>query len=81
MARRARREAVVARSRGTFSRLVAEVVADGMNLSDWLLVEGLVRRYDGESKAKWWFCGEWERISHSCEKIGLVKGKSSFAAS
>jgi len=42
---------------GTFFRLVAEVVTDWVNLSDWLPEEELVRRYDWGTKGKWGFCG------------------------
>ena len=38
--------------RGKYFRLVAEVIADGVNLSDLLLASGLARPYDGGKRER-----------------------------
>lgn len=39
--------------RGKYFRLVAEVVADGVNVSDAMLESGMARPYDGGTKTPW----------------------------
>ena len=38
--------------RGKFFRLVAEVIADGENMSDWMLESGLALPYDGGKRER-----------------------------
>ncbi len=40
--------------RGKYFRIVAEVWADGVNVSEVLIQEGLAVVYDGETKVKDW---------------------------
>lgn len=39
--------------RGKYFRLVAEVIADGVNVSDAMLKSGMARPYDGGTKISW----------------------------
>ena len=43
--------------RGKYFRLVAEVIADGVNLSDLLLASGLARPYDGGKRERTFCAG------------------------
>ena len=47
--------------RGKYFRLVAEVIADGENMSDWMLESGLAPRYDG-GKREHSFCAGGVRV-------------------
>ena len=38
--------------RGKYFRLVAEVIADGKNMSDWMLALGLAWPYDGGTRER-----------------------------
>lgn len=50
--------------RGKYFRLVADVIVDGINISDALLEADLAVRYDGGKKVKGW-----------CSKPSLTKRK------
>ena len=49
-----------------YFRSMAEVVADGVNVSDWLLADGLVWGCDGELRELWALWGE--------KKVKLAEG-------